>query len=123
LTTAKDPIDFAGGDVNLYGYVFSDPVNFVDPDGEAIATTITIIAIAGGTWWTLYKMHKWLSEADKKRKQIDELKERREELLNKNGEKALEIEETIRDLQRKALEDLKKATKEGCGIPGTSTSP
>jgi RHS repeat-associated protein len=31
--TAKDPIDFAGGDTNLYGYVMSDPVNFVDPSG------------------------------------------------------------------------------------------
>ncbi|GAX61501.1 Rhs family protein [Candidatus Scalindua japonica] len=34
--TAKDPILFAGGDTNLYGYVFSDPVNFVDPDGRII---------------------------------------------------------------------------------------
>ncbi len=31
--TAKDPIDFSGGDSNLYGYVLGDPVNFVDPDG------------------------------------------------------------------------------------------
>ena len=31
--TAKDPIDFAGGDVNLYGYVQNNPVNFVDPFG------------------------------------------------------------------------------------------
>ncbi|MCI5136554.1 MAG: RHS repeat-associated core domain-containing protein [Candidatus Electrothrix sp. AW2] len=30
---AKDPILFAGGDVDLYGYVLGDPVNFVDPDG------------------------------------------------------------------------------------------
>jgi len=28
--TAKDPILFAGGDTNLYGYVLGDPVNFVD---------------------------------------------------------------------------------------------
>ncbi len=28
--TAKDPIDFAGGDANLYGYVMNDPVNFSD---------------------------------------------------------------------------------------------
>ncbi|MBL1278345.1 MAG: RHS repeat-associated core domain-containing protein [Ectothiorhodospiraceae bacterium] len=33
--TAKDPIRFQGGDTNLYGYVFSDPVNFVDPYGLA----------------------------------------------------------------------------------------
>ena len=31
--TAKDPIGFAGGDTNLYGYVLGDPVNLVDPWG------------------------------------------------------------------------------------------
>ena len=31
--TAKDPIDFSGGDSNLYGYVLGDPVNFIDPEG------------------------------------------------------------------------------------------
>ncbi|MDH5607430.1 MAG: RHS repeat-associated core domain-containing protein [Anaerolineae bacterium] len=31
--TSKDPIGFAGGDVNLYGYVMNDPVNFVDLHG------------------------------------------------------------------------------------------
>ena len=32
--TAKDPILFAGGDPNLYGYALGDPVNFVDRDGR-----------------------------------------------------------------------------------------
>jgi RHS repeat-associated protein len=31
--TAKDPLRFAGGDTNLYGYVLNDPVNWVDPAG------------------------------------------------------------------------------------------
>ncbi len=31
--TAKDPIGFAGGDTDLYGYVLNDPVNLVDLDG------------------------------------------------------------------------------------------
>ncbi len=31
--TAKDPICFAGGDTDLYGYVLNDPVNLVDPYG------------------------------------------------------------------------------------------
>ena len=31
--TAKDPIDFSGGDSNLYSYVMNDGVNFVDPSG------------------------------------------------------------------------------------------
>lgn len=31
--TAKDPIGFAGEDTNLYGYVFADPINLIDPTG------------------------------------------------------------------------------------------
>jgi RHS repeat-associated protein len=31
--TAKDPILFAGGDIDLYGYCLNDPINFFDPDG------------------------------------------------------------------------------------------
>ncbi len=31
--THKDPIRFVGGDTNLYGYVFVDPVNLIDPNG------------------------------------------------------------------------------------------
>lgn len=33
--TAKDPIRFAAGDTNLYGYVLNDPINFIDPAGLA----------------------------------------------------------------------------------------
>ncbi|NQT70398.1 MAG: hypothetical protein HQ552_12545 [Desulfobacteraceae bacterium] len=31
--TAKDPILFAGGDTDLYGYVLNNPVNLIDPSG------------------------------------------------------------------------------------------
>ena len=34
--TARDPIGFAGGDSNLYGYVLDDPVNFIDPTGNIL---------------------------------------------------------------------------------------
>lgn len=32
--TAKDPVRFAGGDGNLFGYAANDPVNHIDPDGR-----------------------------------------------------------------------------------------
>lgn len=34
--TAKDPILFNGGDVNLYGYTLNNPINFIDPNGLEI---------------------------------------------------------------------------------------
>ena len=37
---AKDPIGFAGGDVNLYGYCLGDPVGLVDPSGKIIPLII-----------------------------------------------------------------------------------
>ncbi|MDR1008481.1 MAG: RHS repeat-associated core domain-containing protein [Campylobacteraceae bacterium] len=33
--TSKDPIDFNGGSLNLYGYVLGDPVNLIDVEGLA----------------------------------------------------------------------------------------
>jgi RHS repeat-associated protein len=37
---SKDPILFSGGDTNLYGYTFNDPVNFIDPSGRIGAAII-----------------------------------------------------------------------------------
>jgi len=48
--TSKDPIRFAGGDSNIYGYVFSDPINFIDPNGKFIFNLIggAVGALLGG---------------------------------------------------------------------------
>ncbi len=49
--TAKDPILFAGGDTDLYGYVLNDPVNWVDPYGLApnwVGPTGAVIGVTGG---------------------------------------------------------------------------
>jgi RHS repeat-associated protein len=43
--TAKDPIGFAGGDTNLYGYVVSDPVNSMDATGT-FAPAIHLVQVA-----------------------------------------------------------------------------
>jgi RHS repeat-associated protein len=31
---SEDPMEFAGGDINLYAYVSNDPVSYVDPSGN-----------------------------------------------------------------------------------------
>ena len=50
--TAKDPILFAGGDIDLYGYCLYDPINMTDPAGlktvqQYISSVAQIIAGAG----------------------------------------------------------------------------
>nr|MDA8165358.1 RHS repeat-associated core domain-containing protein [Desulfobacteraceae bacterium] len=44
---AKDPIGFAGGDVNLYGYVQNNPINWIDSLGLATWTGYLHV-VAGG---------------------------------------------------------------------------
>ena len=43
---SKDPILFAGGDTNLYGYVMQDPVNFIDTSGK-IAVPVAAVLVGG----------------------------------------------------------------------------
>jgi RHS repeat-associated protein len=46
--TSRDPIGFSGGDTNLYGYAYGDPVNVIDPDGRCgIAGALGGAALGG----------------------------------------------------------------------------
>jgi len=61
--TAKDPIDFDGGDANLYGYIWNDPINFADPSGLACGTGVCVgigIGVARGikTGYDAYRAYR-----------------------------------------------------------------
>jgi len=43
--TAKDPIGFAGGDTNLYGYVRNSPASSIDPEGKWVVVVLAIAAV------------------------------------------------------------------------------
>jgi len=46
--TSKDPILFAGGDSNLYGYTLQDPVNLIDPNGLVTGPAGAAIGFVAG---------------------------------------------------------------------------
>jgi RHS repeat-associated protein len=46
---SQDPLGFAGGDGNLYAYVFGDPINFFDPSGTNAALDPAAVARAART--------------------------------------------------------------------------
>jgi RHS repeat-associated protein len=62
--TAKDPIGFAGGDTDLYGYCLNDPVNFIDADGLFLKY-VGSVAVAVGKWG-LDKLKKWAAKKIKR---------------------------------------------------------
>jgi uncharacterized protein RhaS with RHS repeats len=43
---SKDPIGFRGGDTNLYGYVMSDPINYIDAEGKSMWQVVAVVAVA-----------------------------------------------------------------------------
>jgi RHS repeat-associated protein len=45
---STDPIGFAGGDTNLYGYVLNDPINLVDPNGLYGIPGAAVGGVVGG---------------------------------------------------------------------------
>ena len=97
--TAKDPIGFAGGDTDLFGYVQNDPVNNIDPDGESAIAAVAPIAayaaamdgplpfgdltgaalISGAALYDLYNLAEgWMSPEEAARQRAnDVLKEKR----------------------------------------------
>lgn len=45
---SEDPVGFAAGDPNLYGYVFENPVNYADPTGQLVPLLLAGLACGAG---------------------------------------------------------------------------
>lgn len=55
---AQDPLDFKGGDFNLYGYVSEDPTDLTDPSGQGFldcAQQIANLLQRFDTFWRRYQ--------------------------------------------------------------------
>ncbi len=106
--TSKDPIRFAGGDSNIYGYVFSDPINAIDPTGNAgILCGLAWAADIGLGWYGVAsavpsaaqqkKTAALLAEKADIEKKIDKCKKRK----NSN---AIELGKLLAELSKKNSE-------------------
>ena len=104
--TAKDPIDFNGGDSNLYGYVLGNPVGFVDPSGlnpNLLLYGLEIVGVMNtlNTFKELYQMK--LTEQRIYKDSAD--------IAFKNGfeDKALKFEDKADKIEREMLREIFKA--------------
>ena len=48
---SKDPIGFAGSDINFYAYVLNNPTNLLDPEGKIIVAAVAAAFFA----WSVYQ--------------------------------------------------------------------
>ena len=104
--TARDPIGFAGGDTNLYGYVLNDPINLVDPDGRiGIGAVATIVA----TGYAIYKGYQYFTEAGAA---MDRQNERNQKLVNMvNGDNTVNPDALRSDRMKDAIETFENAAE------------
>jgi len=117
--TAKDPIGFAGGDTDLYGYCLNDPVNCVDPTGEFAATTALAVVAVATFGYQAYKAIKTGDESTQYEKKLyDEY-----DKGFPNPEYAEKLKENRDKSYNEFLDEMKETVKKGMKVPHVSTCP
>jgi RHS repeat-associated protein len=129
--TAKDPIGFAGGDTNFYGYVLNDPLNWIDAKGTYWAVAVGVPA-ALGLGYFLYKAfqagekqeemtkeqtsydedkEKWIED----QKKIQDMTTEEASNLNKEGSQTMkDLWESLLSAPKNVLKDMLLDTLKGC---------
>ena len=100
---SQDPIDFAGGDTDLYGYVGNDPASHRDETGEGFYTGIGVgIACAAYIGYEHYsnlaELNKLGQEKDQLSQQINNLRQQQNSCSS--AEKQAELEQQIEPLEQ-----------------------
>jgi RHS repeat-associated protein len=78
--TAQDPIDFAGGDTNLYGYTSNDPVDYRDATGKLLIGGLLTGGACGA--YFLYQHYSLLSDENALANQLTALRQQIRDLQN-----------------------------------------
>jgi RHS repeat-associated protein len=119
--TAKDPILFAGGDADLYGYCLNDPINLVDPTGEIVGwVTIGAGIVAASVF--IYQAYKAYQKGEEVRKLDEKLYDQADKGLP-DTEYAEKLKEDADKAYDEFLEELKETVKKGMKVPKTSACP
>lgn len=123
---SKDPILFAGGDTNLYGYVLQDPVNLIDRTGKNWGRVVVgaLAAICFGLdFYDMYDTAKDLRELDGEiastKNKIAELESQMDSgqnCPNDADEQIAGLEQNFLNLQQKRASAAGKGTVSGLGI-------
>jgi RHS repeat-associated protein len=100
---AQDPIGFAGGDANLYGYVGNDPVIHRDETGKLFWTGIAVMAACaayiGYSYYSNWaELNKLGQESVQLGQEINKLK--RQQNSCNNAEKQAQLEQQIEPLEQ-----------------------
>lgn len=61
---SKDPILLEGGDTNLFGYVWNDPINFIDPEGKFALAPLLFICSAPLIYFAADTIYDMIQEAN-----------------------------------------------------------
>jgi Na+/H+ antiporter NhaB len=100
--SAKDPIRFGGKDTNLFGYVFNDPVNFIDRTGQGLLSVSFCVALIA------YDAYSTVSNVMAIIADVKPLYERIREIEKDPTKDDIQKLEEIRELQREGIRRIKK---------------
>ncbi|MCH9651410.1 MAG: IPT/TIG domain-containing protein [Deltaproteobacteria bacterium] len=119
LFLSEDPLDFVGGDPNLYRYGLNNPTNLTDPTGEFVVAALGVIAI-GYVAYTAYQKGRAFIDAAER---YGDSTQACVDLID--AKPGCDEEELLRRCQgrnRDFTRALSKGLEFGASVPGTSLS-